>query len=273
MYPLALMSDWCLRSDSEIAALEDTYANRADFEYLLEEDSIVFAPSGVGPQLVVARLVTECISPKPETIEAFRTVQGEASNRFGPRLPRERPDGTFGLTNDVPKSVRVPGETNYLGWVDARPRDPFCRPTAWSLARPDILEISRDYEKMIREVYREELPDRWQEQMDYMKVVSEQFKYLASPYSTITVNHNVRSPYHYDINDFRGGMGNLVVLDGGDDDSGIIVMPRERVAFRVRPGDVLFMNVHALHGNLALTPGKERLTTVLYAREKLHKCP
>jgi 2-oxoglutarate-Fe(II)-dependent dioxygenase family protein len=287
MYPLALTGEWCLRSDAEIAALEDTYANRADFEHLLEEDSIVIAPSGVGPELVVARLVTGCISPRRETIEAFRTVKGEASNRFGPRLPRERPDGTFGLTNDVPKSVRVPGETNYLGWVDATPREPFCRPTAWALEHPDILEMSRDYERDVNQIYREELPHYWQEQMDYMKAVSEQFKYLCSPYSTITVNRNVRSPYHYDKNDFRGGMGNLVVLDGGGDDSGIIVMPRERVAFRVRgprfkrdgkgretiePGDVLFMNVHALHGNLALTPGKERLTTVLYAREKLHKC-
>jgi hypothetical protein len=82
----------------------------------------------------------------------------------------------------------------------------------------------------------------------------------------------VRTPYHYDKDDFRGGMGNLVVLDGGDDESGVIVMPRERIAFLVRPGDALFMNVHALHGNLPLTEGKERLTAVLYAREKINKC-
>jgi hypothetical protein len=31
------------------------------------------------------------------------------------------------------------------------------------------------------------------------------------------------------------------------------------------------MNVHALHGNLALN-GKERLTAVLYARENINKC-
>src|SRR5271169_4188795 len=128
MYPLALMSESCLRSDAEVAALKDTYANRADFEYLLEEDSVVLAPSGVGPERVVARLVTRCIEPKQETIEAFRTVQGELSNRFGPRLARKRGDESFGHTTEVPESVRVPGDSNYLGWVNATGREPFCRP-------------------------------------------------------------------------------------------------------------------------------------------------
>ena len=56
------------------------------------------------------------------------------------------------------------------------------------------------------------------------------------------------------------------------DDSGILVMPRERVAFLVRPTDCLLMNVHQLHGNLPLTLGGTRLTAVLYARQNIHKC-
>ena len=108
--------------------------------------------------------------------------------------------------------------------------------------------------------------------MAYMRDVSPAFRYMNSVYSTITVNHDARFPYHYDFGDFAGGLGNLVVLDGPNDESGAMVMPTERACFLVRPGDVLFMNVHALHGNLALN-GKERLATVLYAREKLHKCP
>ena len=266
-----LINDSELRSDEEIAAMEDTYANENDFELLLDEDCMIF--SSTGSQGVLARLVTGCISPKKEIIEAFRTVEGDLSNRFGPRLPRKRADGSFAHTNVVPASVRFPGASNFIGWYDATPREPFCRPTAWALERPDILEMSRDYEREVNQIYQEELRHHWREQMDFMKAVSSQFKYLGSPYSTITVNRNVRTPYHTDKGDFRGGMGNLVVLDGASDQSGIIVMPRERIAFLVRPGSILFMNVHALHGNLALTEGKERLTTVLYARENLHKCP
>jgi len=49
-------------------------------------------------------------------------------------------------------------------------------------------------------------------------------------------------------------------------------MPRERLALVARPGDVLLMNVHHLHGNLPLTVGGTRLTAVLYAREHMDKC-
>jgi hypothetical protein len=164
------------------------------------------------------------------------------------------------------------GTATFLGWYDKTPREPFCRPTAWSLERPDILEISRDFERNVHRVYEEELPHHWKDQMEFMKNVSANFKYFKSPYTTITVNHQARFPYHYDLGDFAGGLGNLVVLDGSDDESGVIVMPTQRISFLVRPGDILFMDVHTLHGNLPLN-GKERLTAVLYARENINQCP
>ena len=120
--------------------------------------------------------------------------------------------------------------------------------------------------------YREELPHHWRNQMDFMRAVLPDFKYLNSPYSTITINKDARFPYHYDMNDFAGGLGHLIVLDGGDDEGGVMVMPEIRCSFLVRPGDILFMDVHQLHGNLALTPGVPRLTAVPYAREKIHLC-
>jgi hypothetical protein len=106
-----------------------------------------------------------------------------------------------------------------------------------------------------------------------MSRVSQDFKYNDSIFSTVTINSNVRCCYHTDDNDFRGGVGNLVVLELGREDSGILVMPRERVAFLVRPTDCLLMNVHHMHGNLELTAGGTRLTEVLYAREHIDKCP
>jgi hypothetical protein len=105
-----------------------------------------------------------------------------------------------------------------------------------------------------------------------MRRVPQEFKYNDSMFSTVTVNLNVRCAYHTDDGDFRGGMGNLVVLELGEDNSGILVMPRERVAFLVRPTDCLLMNVHHMHGNLPLTVGGTRLTAVLYARERMDKC-
>jgi hypothetical protein len=272
VYVLAL-HDSDLLSEVETAKLHGQYANRADYVYgPFDEDCMIVSPTAPGG--IAARLVTQCLNTPSATVELFRTVQGELSNRgLGvPLMHRERPDGSFGHTKDVPPSIRVPGDSNFLGWYDKTPREPSCRPTAWSLERPDILEISRDFERDVNQVYKEELRNHWDNQMEFMKNVSPAFKYLNSANSTITVNHNARFPYHYDFGDFAGGLGNLVVLEGADDDSGIMVMPTERVSFLVRPGDILFMNVHALHGNLPLN-GKERLTAVLYARATINKCP
>ena len=156
-----------------------------------------------------------------------------------------------------------------MDWVRGKK---FCRETAWSLKRPDIFEISQPLVKEVEYVNKHGLPIHWKRQRDFMRQVSEGFKYHNSMFSTVTINLNVRSAYHTDAGDFRGGMGNLVVLELGRDDSGILVMPRERVAFLVRPTDCLLMNVHHMHGNLPLTFGGIRLTAVLYARQNIHKC-
>jgi hypothetical protein len=133
-------------------------------------------------------------------------------------------------------------------------------------------QSSRPLVKEVEYVNKHELPAPWKRQRDFMREVSEDFKYHNSMFSTVTINLNVQCAYHIDAGDFRGGMGNLVVLELGRDDSGILVMPRERVAFLVRPTDCLLMNVHHMHGNLPLTVGGTRLTAVLYARQNIDEC-
>ncbi len=156
--------------------------------------------------------------------------------------------------------------------MDKTQRKQFCRETAWSLKRPNILEISRPLVKEVEYINKHVLPLHWRRQREFMRGVSQDFKYHDSMFSTVTINLNLRCAYHTDKGDFPGGVGNLVVLELGHEDSGILVMPRERVAFRVRPTDCLLMNVHHLHGNLPLTVGGTRFTAVLYARQNIDKC-
>jgi hypothetical protein len=160
------------------------------------------------------------------------------------------------------------GLSDFLGWEHKSPRFPFCRETAWSLRNPEVLEAARPFVREVDRIYREELPDHWKRQREFMERVSPDFKFEDSVFSTVPVNRNVRTTYHQDRDDFRGGMGNLVVLDG--DGSGALVMPRYRLAFLLRPTDVLLMDVHAMHGNAIFTG--ERLTAVLYAREHIDAC-
>jgi hypothetical protein len=245
---------------------------------MIDEDALV-----VGPEGVIARLITNCLTLRlvHETQEHFRKVRGDASGRpsvvgKGAMMHRLRKDGTTGRTKEVPSSIirKMRSRktfTDFLGWMDAQKsgdRFPDCRMTGWSVRNPEIHEAAAPFVREVTRIYRDELPDHYSAQQEFMKSVSPRWKFADSVFSTVTVNRNLRTAYHYDKSDFRGGMGNLVVLEGNG--SGELVMPRFRVAFRVRPTDVLLMNVHELHGNLKIIG--ERLTAVLYAREHIDEC-
>lgn len=267
-----------LRSETETEALRNDFANRAHYEYLIDEDALIIGPDGV-----IARLVTGCLDADlvKQTAENFRAVHGNLSNRGSvvgkdSMMNRERGDETLGFTKEVPPSIihKMHEEnifSDFLGWFDKSQmgdRFPYCRQTAWSLSNPEVLETARPFVQAVDSIYREQLPEYWIRQQEFMARVSRDFKFEDSVFSTVTVNRNLRTSYHYDKDDFRGGMGNLVVLDS--DGSGPLVMPRYRLALLARPTDVLLMNVHEMHGNAIFTG--ERLTAVLYAREHIHEC-
>jgi hypothetical protein len=276
------------RSDAEIKALLGTFPTEADYECLFEEDAIIYEPNGD----VLAQLVRNCLSEKKvrDAANLLRTVHGSLSNRGsviykGAMMNRERTsDASLSRTKVVPPSLLQLARdqaarlglsgpySDFLGYFDRTGRERFCRETAWSLSRPDIFEISRPLAEEVEYVNKDELRHHWRRQRDFMKQVSENFKYRNSIFSTLTVNLNLRCVSHTDDGDFRGGMGNLVVLELGDEKSGILVMPGDGVAFIVRPTDCLLMNVHRPHGNVSLTVGGTRLTGVFYARQRIDKC-
>jgi hypothetical protein len=122
-----------LLSDLETAKLYGKYANQADYDHgPIDEDCTVTSPRA--PFGIAAQLVTGCLNTPSRTVELLRTVKGDLSNRaLGvPLMYRKRPDASFSHTKDVPPSLRVAGDSNFLGWSDKTGREP-CRPTAWSL--------------------------------------------------------------------------------------------------------------------------------------------
>jgi hypothetical protein len=276
LYRLLITPQAC-RTDAEVEVMRGQFANPAHYNYLIEEDAIV-----VGPDGVIARLVTNCLEPKlvANTREHFAKVKGDLSGRGsivgkGAMMARQRKDGTLSHTTGVPLSIvkKMRAQNTYsdfLGWMDASKhgdRFPQCRQTAWSRNSPEIHGAAEPFIRAVDTVYAQELPDHYSRQMEFMKPVSAEFKFVGTTFSTCTVNRNLRTAYHTDHADFAGGMGNLVVLAGED---GALVMPKFRIAFLPRPTDVLLMNVHEMHGNLPFTG--ERLTAVLYARERIDEC-
>lgn len=92
--------------------------------------------------------------------------------------------------------------------------------------------------------------------------------------STVAVNVNYDSAFHYDRGDIRDGYSTLTAISvGGSYAGGFLVLPRYRVAIDVGEGDVLFNQSHVdLHGNTPVhpeTPGAKRVSFVTYLKEML----
>jgi hypothetical protein len=120
-------------------------------------------------------------------------------------------------------------------------------------------------------------------------------------FSTITINRNFRTALHRDAGDFKGGFGNLTVIDRGKYHGGYTCFPQFGIGVDVRKGDFLAMDVHEWHTNTPIIETAEdkefnatlepvfndnpavgtvgiyeqytRLTFVCYLREKISKCP
>ena len=157
---------------------------------------------------------------------------------------------------------------------------------------PFIQKISQMFQHLIPDAYEKQL-----EQADKKP----HLKIPGTPFSTITINRNFRTALHRDAGDFKGGFGNLTVIERGKYHGGYTVLPQFGVAVDVRSNDFLAMDVHQWHSNTPIYETEEdkafnatlepafkdnpevgtvgiyerytRLTFVCYLREKIVNCP
>ena len=120
-------------------------------------------------------------------------------------------------------------------------------------------------------------------------------------FSTVTINRNFRTALHRDAGDFKGGFGNLTVIERGKYHGGYTVFPQFGVGINLRNNDFVAMDVHQWHANTPIYETEEdkaynetieqdyndnpevgteglykkytRLSFVCYLREKIANCP
>jgi hypothetical protein len=268
-----------LNHDDERGAqsLKGTYANASHYDHVVDDDTIALTPDGE----VLAVLVTEVLS-SPVQHEAYKhlsTIYGMPDNRAtavyrGSSLPRIRKrDGSLSRTRQVPHTIldllKSKGvRADVLGYLDATRRIRRCRLSSWSLNRPDVLPGVMPLVQEADDVFRSWIPDRYAAQKAVVTRVPG-WHLHGTAFTTITVNKSFRTAYHTDKGDLKVGFSTLTTL--GKFAGGLLVMPRYRVAFNVQPGTVLMMDAHEFHGNTQITG--ERISCVLYCREKIANCP
>jgi len=171
------------------------------------------------------------------------------------------------------------------GSMDRYPRIPFCRQTGWTAANPEKYNAAMPLLEAASEVFRENVPIRWKGQKDYVQNIDKQFMVGNTVYTTITINKSFRTACHRDAGDLCDpgvsgrnprGFSNLIVVSNGKQFDGFyLCFPEYRAAVNVQPGDMIMMDAHCIHGNVPLVSceeGFERLSLVLYVRERMAEC-
>lgn len=163
------------------------------------------------------------------------------------------------------------------GFYDRYPRIPYCRATAYTANNKEKFEMAVPFIENISEWFQKLLPTRWEAQKREIEKIDEDYHIGKSVYTTITINKNFRTACHRDAGDLEAGFGNLTALsDERGWSGGYLCFPEYRVAVDIRPGDVLLMDVHEIHGNTPISKlngeEPERISIVCYFREKMNGC-
>jgi hypothetical protein len=137
----------------------------------------------------------------------------------------------------------------------------------WSAAVPFFESIGDAFERAMPDVARH--MRQWCASND----VAPRFTIGRTCLSTVAINVNYESCYHYDNGDLPSGYSTLTAMAvGGSYEGGLLVLPRYRVAIDIRDGDLLFNQSHIdLHGNTAMRAedGVKRLSFVTYLKRLL----
>ena len=201
-------------------------------------------------------------------IPALRRAVRPSRNRgdaAGMRYHQIKQDGTRSKTFESPE---VPSGT--IGYLNGS----VCRTTAytsedvrgWTDVMPFITAISHAYQQTC--------PDRYAAQMAAVKQTYSDWIIPNTVFSTVTVNRNFLTLGHTDPGDLPEGFAAMSVIRQGNYDGCYLVFPKIEIAIDMDTTNVLFADVHQLHGNTEIDFGvdDERISTVLYFRSGLIKC-
>ena len=175
-----------------------------------------------------------------------------------------------------------------------------CRLTHFTRTNYDKYQEGLPFIQKINQCFKKLIPDAHRKQL----CKASEKPHLRIPktcFSTITINRNFRTALHRDAGDFKGGFGNLTVIERGKYHGGYTCLPQFGIGVDVRRGDFLAMNVHEWHtntpiyetaddkifndtlddifkdnpdvGTVGIYEKYTRLTFVCYLREKISKCP
>jgi len=271
-----------LVNQREANALEGEFLTRLHYREIAQPD-VPYIDDESGK--LVCLLVKQCLLADicQQAYAHLRTVSKIPNNRGiavagkGGMMPRLTKDGSLSSRNAIPRLVwEAAGKplADFLGFFDYRDanekRKLNCRETEWTGTHRVVYDAALPFIREVNSVFETCRPLEYAVQLDEVRKVADELKIAGTAFTTVTVNKNLRTACHRDQGDLRQGTGCMATL--GEWKGSELVIPQFGLAVNYQPGDLLLADVHLLHGNAPFVAGGERITTVLYCRERMHEC-
>jgi hypothetical protein len=149
-------------------------------------------------------------------------------------------------------------------------------PSGFSARFPEDWKRSIPFFNNIGDCFASILPDESKQMSNWCRAhrVMPSFTIGRTCLSTVAINVNYESCYHFDRGDLPDGYSTLTAMSvGGQYQGGQLVLPQYRIAIDIRDGDLLCNQSHLdLHGNTEITQlsaGAKRLSFVTYLKKML----
>lgn len=238
----------------------------------------VLKPNGQ-PLLVYLPGVLKDVAQDPEIYGVLHSLRNIKSNNRGlsSGTVRIKASGTRSYAADTPSVI--------IGAVDPLGQQRYCRLTAWTgqhlpewqKIRPLLQAVARQFER--------HLPDRYANQMAYVKRTPPEWVVPGTPFTTVTVNNTYPTGTHTDKGDLDEGFSTIACLRRGEYTGGHLMFPEYRVAVDLKDGDLALIDPHEWHANqdiicrcgnrlfgMCETCGAERISVVSYYRTRMAEC-
>jgi len=281
-------------SDEELKTLEAEFVNADMIKQIITETSMGYDENGE----LLFYFVKNCLSEAKElesiiddaSTFTITTGRGTASGK----LDMSNPLWAKALKNITLEDKNIhnkytlnpagigsrkykmnnPTHSNLIGYYEKKlinykssiKQIPKCRLTQFSNRFFIRYKSLIPYFEKISEVMSECCKKQFKRQNEF--VAKHRERIGESCFSTITINKNFRTACHIDKGDFKNGIGTITTM--GDYSGGEFCLVDYKLGFDLQPNDILFVNVHKLHGNLPFKG--TRYSLVSYVRENIVSC-
>lgn len=166
-------------------------------------------------------------------------------------------------------------ESGNVGFMDPSAMIKYCRRTGFAKKYFDKFKEGIPFVEFIDNLYKELCPSHYKIQSNIANGTDINYLIGNSSFTTVTVNRNFITACHKDSGDLPQGFGNLCVYREGYYEGANFCLPQYGIGIDMQNTDMLFVDVHKVHGNTAFKNMSEdylRIAFVMYYREYMYKC-